>query len=247
MCDTLTIFSRDRNQFEGRSDDFTINLPRAFRASKIKLIHAMIPNAAYTLDLTNNVIHLALQTIATSAITNYDIEIPAGFYTPTSLASQVAASISVGTGVSTTVTYIQTFGRFLITPAGTHLISIIGTNADRAPYRQLGFAPVDTAFAPIYVSANVIDLSTPLMVTLNISGTSAGAATSNQTGLNAAFVIPMLANAREVAVYTENNDFDQVAEIVDSIRTLRVKLRKLDGTDFDMNGVDWCFTVRLLD
>lgn len=246
MCgDTLTIFSRDRVPFEGKSDDFVINLPRAFQATRIKLIHAMIPNAAYTITLDNNLLHMALQVVATSVITNYDVDIPAGYYTPNTLASQLTASISAATGVAVAVTYIEVAGRFSFVPAATHLISIRGSVATKAAYRPLGLAAVDTAFAAIYVSANVIDLSTPLMVTLNIDGTGVNAYTSNQYGVDATFIVPMLANAREVAVYTENNDFDQSAEIRDVITRLRVKLRKLDGSDFDMNGIDWCFTIRL--
>lgn len=236
--------SRNRTALSSGSSSFVVSLPRPIaRIKRVQLLNLMLPNTVYNISASNNTIPFVV------GVNTLTATLPVGNYTSDSLAAAVATALTSaanGTGVTFTASVSATTGQMTITASsGTFqlLFSQSGT-----PWRELGFTNTNTSTAASLTGPNVVQISLPNFLFINVSefsGSNNYIATSTQT--TATFYAPLSTNGFNISQFDER-DFHQVlvfSPSISGISNLTVNVQDGNGNPVSLNGADWSMLLEI--
>jgi hypothetical protein len=233
----LVINSRDRDFSTDSSDAFKIQLSQSIKASKVSLKSADIPNTAYNVTSSNNVIYFNDGTNRTAVVTP-------GNYTATTLKAAVDSAFAVS-GTALTITYNYSASTYKVTISATGAITLtFGTNQTASMASLLGYPPADTTSATSHIASNVIQLtSDPWMLSFSFASNN----TFTTRDAFCSFIVPVNAEGGYTVQFRESDDFKQKTNSNDKfiIQSFSVRLQKYDGSRLDLNGGEWSCVLQI--
>jgi hypothetical protein len=206
---------------------------------KITLVQFLIPNVLY-----NVLTGVNDRVCWNRSSTNYNFQIPAGQYSITSLLSAIQTGMNAADSNSYTLTYSSS--SFLVTVAGTGAFTLNWSSNPQAStgcYQQLGFMKTDTSSATSQTGSNVVDLSIPEFIFMDLNelpgfiGTSSASGISNKNN----FIIPLYQSGGNLVFVSEQENIHEEIRFNTpiNISSLTIQLRDKNGSLIDTKGANW--------
>ena len=193
----------------------------ATRISRAKLLYAQIPNVFNTV-ITNVNNYLDIQ-IQVSGVTNtYAIQIPAGNYTASTLASYLVTQFtSLAAGGNYSITYDNSKYAFVFT--STYRIRFLfgsGANVSKTCAAVLGFDNLDTTLNFSQTSTLIPDMSSPSYVLVYVNEFDQQLKTNcSLYDNNACYIIPYTGIKSSIQYWFDNTSFTQTVNTRDQLYT----------------------------
>lgn len=248
----LHIDSRHRDH--GTATNFSYSIDPSIRdVKKLAIVSLELPYTIYPVRAINSTINWTDSgPVARSAV------ITSGYYTGSSLATQIASQM---TSTSATDTYTGSFSlntfKITIIESGALTWSMtMGTNITSSIRFVTGFT-TDTTTAASHTGNNVVRTTGESNVYIRVSslpdlsyiGTgSEGGSTTQSARLTNLFKIPIDANPGDVINYTNPNDIINTYMFQNhaNINNFQISLEFYDGEILELNGSEWSLTLSLL-
>ena len=227
MNKNILIKSSDRAS--GSSHDFKFN-SHSILDGKYLIKNILIPNAMYNVTSSNNTFILYEDS------SNKTITIPSGNYNVTTLAAALQTAFNaVSSGYNTfTVTYDSITATFT-TSAGLAFYFIFPDSKTANTY---GYSDLTTASGTSTTSDNVINLSYPSSLGIEITETNIDNYENSSTMASGNIYVPLNVGFGFYKSLT-SDDFTQHIQFKKT-RTLSIKIVDTsDNSSVDLNGVDW--------
>ena len=191
------------------------------RITKAKLLFAQLPNVFSTvISNVNNYLDIQIQV---SGVTNtYAIQIPAGNYTSSTIASYLVTQFtSLAPGGNYSVTYDNTKFAFVFT--STYRIRFLfgsGANATKTCAAVLGFANTDTTLDFSQTSTLIPDMASPCYVLVYVNEFDQQLKTNCSIyDNNSCYIIPYTGIKSSIQYYFDNTSFTQTVNTRDMLYT----------------------------
>src|SRR6185312_9625857 len=161
---------------------------------KYRLVTALITNSAYNVTTSNNTVAWT----ESKGSGNVTATITTGFYTPTTLASAVAAAMTAGTGTGSTFTgtYSTLTGKISFTSSPSTTL-VFRANTINLIGPLMGYDGTETD--PSLGGNNIANVQPLLSWNISINNTPN---CTNNTGNTWTYTVPMLANLGDSYLYT---------------------------------------------
>lgn len=238
LSDSILIRSADRTSSSASSSNFQIQLPVPLK-DKYLLIYSLIPNSLYNVDSTNNVIYWRENS------TNKTGTVTPGTYTYSSITTAIKSAMDTGSGVQTfTVTFSSTTNKLTVVASVSAIIFQFGTFTTNSARKVMGYNAVDSSSSLTQVSPNIIDLSLPISLGINIRESSQSSFWATGSGLqSASFYIPFITGSGQYQSLN-TQDLPQTIEFKQGTRILNITVTDLNGNIVNLNGLNWEFFIR---
>lgn len=231
----VTIDSRDRSA--GTSTQFRVILPDGIHnIRQVKLLGCDIPNTVYNIT-TNNMLTF------TRAGTTYIATLTPAAYTKESFPGAIAACMNAVDPNAYTCTYNPSTLKMTIAGGSAFVLNLSSANS---PWYEMGFTQNDTSAATSITSPNVMNLSLPISLYIEIPQIGLGS-TSSRANDRCTFRIPMNAIAGEFVYFQQNANYEQCYKYssVITLANFDVRLRTRNGSTVELNGGDWQLYLEL--
>jgi hypothetical protein len=208
------------------------------RVKRIKLIQFSVANTIYNVvSGVNNYV------CWNRGGTSYTYQIPSGQYSIANLLTTIQTGMNNADSNSYALTYSST--TFLVTATGTSAFYFNWLSSGSSAfgcYEQLGFTKVDTSSATSITGTNVVDLTSPQFVFVDINeipgniGSTSSLIMSNKFN----FVVPLYeSNGNLVYVKQEEIALEQRLSVPINLSNLTVQIKDKNGTIVNTNGSNW--------
>lgn len=236
--------SRNRTAGSPSSSDFVVPLPVPIkRVRSVALNSLFLPNTVFNIDSTNYTLPVKISG------TTYTATLAPGNYTPSALATAVAAQLSsaaAGAGVTFTCSYSTTTFKMTVTVSAGSFQLLFSTSG--SPWREMGFTNSDTTSAGSATGPNVVQLDLPAFLLIDVQEFPCPTNFIGSTlGTTAPFYAPLSSNGGDISVY-RRSDFPQRLEFCSPLMgmaQLTVRLRGSDGVIRSLNGADFSFLLEI--
>jgi len=213
-------------------NDFVIKTRRLIGTHIVE--QALIPNTAYHIKTgLNDTFQLDV------GGTTETIAIPPGFYTSTTLVTNLTTALNAPAAFSgLTASFDQVSGKLSFTH-GSLALSVVGT----AP--MLGWSSATATPATTITADDVLVLVTVNTYQIHIDG--AEGQVRNGTGIirDPTFIVEVGSeNAQEFIHFKQSEDLRQLVYFPVEQSELRIYLKDEMGRAVDLNGSDWAFILR---
>lgn len=223
----------------GTSSDFTFNLgTRALPSvKKVKLLSLSCPNTIYNIRTGVN------DRFCFNRSGNFNPQIPPGYYTLSSLLTQLAASMNAVDGNGYIATSSATTGKITITGVSAFIVNF-GTNplAAQGCYQETGFVlGTDSGSSTTVTAPNVANLSLPYSIDIQIPQFMGANVITGNPAYTSTFTVPVNVVSGQLIQYGVNNEFCQEVNLPTPVTILEfhVKLLMNTGEVINLNGADW--------
>ena len=223
--------------------DYTLLFPSGLKVPRRwSLIQATIPNVAYNITTSNNVLDYICGGVWGM------ITIPVGLYNESTLLSEMVTLLEASSGAQWTATASYTTNCITVTCAQAfQLLFRSGPNA--SPMNNLwkllgmsdGVNPIDTTIGTSFTSITSYNFTYPFSfsILLSINGQTAGSIITNSYQQTISFSLPNITAPGYLASYT----FDQIHQYIycpeDVITKIRVQLLDDTMSVIDLHGASW--------
>ena len=194
-----------------------------------------IPNTVYNINSSNN-------NLLWTRGGDQSATIPAGNYTSTTLATAIKTAMDgASDGNTYTVSYSATTFKYTITGSAS-AFNFRFDDAVNTPWKEMGFNQVTTGSALTQTSSNIVDLSFPRDLFIEIEGFSRRPfLILGSTEIAPTFHIT-LSETGGILEYKERNEkqiayIESTDELYDDY--LRVRLLDANGSLYDFNNANW--------
>ena len=235
---TVIIDSSQRDTLDVSNSKWTYKSQSPFlNVKSIKLIGCIIPNSQYLINDNNKTL-----TIEASS-TDYTFTLTKGFYTPSTLATELQTQLNTNSFSSTfTVSQSSTTNKFRIQST---ISVILKFSQNTSSGKILGFGSSNTSSTMDITGTNIYDLSGTRYYKLRIPETN-NFIDSNINKINESFIIPNNVNSGEYNYITENtNIINEIENRQNRIDKLTIELFDDENNYVDLNGIDYIlfFTI----
>jgi len=224
-------------------NSYTIKFPPIRNVKALRLLTSSIPNTAYVINSTNNII--TFDSDAAPATAGLIATLTEGTYTAAELANeinlQMNTAMGVGFGVNLVATYITYTQKIVITRTDGNNFLIYWTS-DNSPYLELGMHYIDMPALTTTVSSNdVVNLSGDSFIYLCIKDLASvrGSEILENIFAKVIFVNP----PRSYSFDSFATNMITYPEPLNQIAKFEIVWKKHDGTTYDFNQIDHEFTV----
>lgn len=237
----FVINSDDRNY--GTSSQFRIQLGfRCDKVTSVQLVSAIIPNTIYVFSIQR------LNQIITLQETGFPVtflSIPDGSYNVSDLVTMLSNLLTSGSpsGSIYTVTFDTITRKLTFTTTGPTFSFLFATGNQNNPYAELGFIyQTNTSFTTNLVAPNTCNLSGVPYLLLKLPNLQSNI--TNTRNVNANFKINMSSQFGFIEYYSPNYALENWHQINEQTLTyLDVSLTDDNGTNVQLNGSEWSFTI----
>jgi hypothetical protein len=229
----IIIDSKDRASYSTGSHDFYIEL-KELCEGRYKVQYVYIPNTFYNITASNCVFYF-------NDGTDRNCSIAAGNYTASNLATALTTALNAsGTSITFAVTYSTSTLKMTVSGNSNFTLKF-GSYSTNSIASMIGFASSDSGVAAgSFVGANVVDLSYPRCILVDINQTPKVASTSNAVGTVA---IPLDVLSSDIATFKSESDYDLFLTLPRTNR-LQFMIRDDRGQALNLNGADWYLILR---
>lgn len=239
QLDMLVIESKSR--VSGTSNNFKINLDENVNGT-YEVVSVSILNSLYNVVANqNDKVYITHSVDGAQTLT-----LTAGYYTGSTLATELKTQLDSISAVVYTVTYSSTTGKFTITAGSGNINFTFATNTSNTARYILGFDEEDGTPATSLVSDNVANLRLTDIIAVKISQDN----NTNVTlpgGVEASFVVPIQNESfGDIINPTQNSYFSQLLRFTSQISSLDIELLNSTGASLSINGVEWSFVIKKL-
>ena len=219
MITNIVLDSSYRNSIFSSNNKWVYSPSKSYLNVKdFKLTGCIIPNTQYLIHDNNNSLTI------TYLATDYIFTLTKGFYTPSTLATELQTQLNTnGFGATFTISQSSTTHKFRFQCTGS-IIYKFASNSSLA--KILGFTVSNTTSSTDITGANIYDLSGSKYYNLRINEIN-NALDTNITQINQSFVIPNNVNFGEYNYLTDNTN------IINDIRNMQNRIDKLTIELFD--------------
>lgn len=216
----------------GTPSDFVIQLTRPIEAGTYTVENIQLPNCIYTVNSNNNKIYYYDTINRTATLTNK-------FYTARELANEVQTQLNTtSSGVNSfTVTYDKKSSKFTIEADSTTFYFTFGTNTASSARKLLGFNKLDGEANSSHTSDNLINLSEPKKLLVQINDIRNYFLSNSSCTL----IIERCGLPNDIGWYAEN----ELIQLRERTSTITVKVIDIDRNSLDFNGIDWTFELKI--
>lgn len=235
----LLINSADRIAASESSSNFIIDLQKDYnRINSIELFNAVIPNAVYTVNDTNNKVYFRRSAV------DYTATLGNGNYTANTLTTIVSNAMLLADVAGTySCSFSSSVSKFSISNSAAFQLTF-ASNTTNSAASLLGFNAADSSSNTIQVGDNVPVLSTPFYFMIKFEDIDANNYDSNLTSYN--FAIPAGANYGEIIRY--DPPVKQCLEFATPInmrRFLRIRLIRTNTSNLAINGGNFAMQLKI--
>lgn len=233
MSKYLLIRSRDRDS--GSSHNFKMVLKNPLKDEEYELVSLIMPNGFYNVNNNNNKIYFNDGSDQTATLTN-------GNYSASSLATEIQTQMNAASSHSFTCTYSTATSKFTISDGTGNFSLKFATNTSASARYLLGFDESDTSATSSKISDNLIDISNPQMIFVNISQ----AGDNLRDTKNAIFAdlfLPLDVSFGEMKYFKPGEEEKQTVKFVYT-NNLEVYLRDENNDTVDLNGLEWSIVLK---
>lgn len=221
----LFLSSKEREPSSVSTSDFRLKLPRPILAGEhYRLIYTQIPQTIYNISSQNN-------TFVFNDGGPNALAIPEGFYTATTIATELQSQLNAVSALTFTVSFSDTTQKITIGATGSFTVLMNGVNS------PLGFDTTTSATSHTATEILNLEVVDALFIHINeireidyIQGGST-------------FAIPSNVNQLQVIDYNENSGFRQTITFNNPCSVLTIRLTDEDNRVADLNGSDWYFIL----
>ena len=229
---TIVIDSSRRTSNYPSNNQWTYKLDESFKNIKsFKLNGCMIPNTQYLINSNNNSL------VVTHLATDYTFTLTNGFYTPSTLATELQTQLNTNAfGATFTVTQSTVTNKYRLQCTAS-IIYKFASNTILG--KILGFGSSDTASTADVYSTNVYNLGGVKYYRLEIEEANNQIVTNISTSKNQ-FIIPNNVNSGEYNYITNsNNIINNIENLQKDILKFTIKLYDDEDNFVDLNGADY--------
>ena len=213
-------------------NDFVINTRRLVGTYEVE--HVLLPNTAYHIKTgVNDTFELTVATVGAETIT-----IPPGFYTSTTLVTNLTTAVNAGGFSGITCAYDQVSGKLSFTHGSLNL-SVTSV----AP--AIGFSSVTATPHTTITADDVLVLVTVNTYQIHIDNCEGQVRNGTGSIRDPTFIVEVgFENAQEFVHYKASEDMSQLIHFPVEQSELRIFLRDEAGRTVDLNGANWSFIIR---
>lgn len=222
----LLINSKDRASHSTSSTDFEIELKYPIEGM-YQIQSCVIPNTFYNITSLNNVIYF-------NDGGSKSATLDPGIYDISDLTAAIKSKMDAASTITFTVTLGSTSHKLNINGDSAFTLEF-GTQTSNSAASILGYPANDTSSATDQEATNVIDLSVPKSVIIDIEDSYSFETTSGSTG---SLYIPLEVNGSDVNIWKSSNAFNLFVKLQRSSK-INVKLRDSQKNPLSLNGADW--------
>lgn len=238
------------DRVSGTSDSFVLNLSNygftyedARNIKKVCLKGAIIPNTFY-----NIVTGINDRFCWFSGGSSRNYQIPAGAYAIQDLITLIQNAMNeAGDGSSYTITYSSITMKVTISATGSFKTNF-ASNAfsSTSCYKEIGWTLVDGVSADSAISPNVISLSRPYVLYVNIRELGNSDWRTSNILDRPTFVVPMQGESGEMVYWYALETLEQSLQFQGvNVTTLNISLSAPNGQTVSLNGSEWELIVEM--
>jgi hypothetical protein len=237
FSDAAILRSLDRDRATDSTSNFRYTFSAPLRGRYI-LSFAMIPATVYPVNSGNNIVYFYENSTDKSAT------LPVGQYTAASLATQLASSLTTASGGYATysVTYSGATGK-LTTSSTQSFQTRFGAFSANSAALVLGFNAADTASGTSVTAPNLVNVASPISLSVDISGATPVSAFFTKGGFRAGLIIPLNVNFSQYQALSADQ-FPQLIEFVSGTSNVMVTVTDSGGNSVDLGGAQWELYLR---
>lgn len=233
----LLIKSSDRLSSSTGSHNFRLQLTTPIENGDYELVSVSMPNSFYVVNDTNNKIYFTDDSTArTATLTN-------GYYSTSTLPTEIKSAMETANSSfqTYTVSYSSSTSKFTVSAAGNFTFDF-ASNTSNSARKLLGMNATDDSAATSHTSDNIVDLSGPRIVCiqLNMAGDTLR---NSQDDLYCDLYVPMDVDFGEFKYYKPNNEEKQIVRF-NLTSNITVRLVDENNNELDLNGLDWEMILR---